>query len=238
VPDRGATLRLVLSCEHARNRVPRRWAGLFRGRERVLASHRGYDIGALELARYLGRRLGVPLHAAPATRLLIDPNRSLGHPRLFSDRSRRLPIHEREALRDQLYHPHRSAVEHAVATLVAGGARVLHLGVHSFTPRLGGETRRADVGLLYDPGRALEQEIAGVLAGRLTEGPLRIRRNYPYRGTADGFTTYLRTRFRPSRYAGLELEVNQRLAVGPAGPRRRLQRFLASSLAEILAPPP
>ena len=38
---------------------------------------------------------------------------------------------------------------------------------------------------------------------------LRVRRNYPYVGYADGLTTYLRTRFAAKLYAGLEIEINQ-----------------------------
>jgi hypothetical protein len=38
-----------------------------------------------------------------------------------------------------------------------------------------------------------------------------VRRNYPYRGTADGFTTYLRRQFSARKYLGIELEVNQSL---------------------------
>ena len=33
--------------------------------------------------------------------------------------------------------------------------------------------------------------------------------NFPYLGTDDGFTTYLRTKFADADYAGIELEVNQ-----------------------------
>ena len=32
------------------------------------------------------------------------------------------------------------------------GRRVIHISSHSFTPELNGKVRRADVGLLYDPG--------------------------------------------------------------------------------------
>jgi hypothetical protein len=39
---------------------------------------------------------------------------------------------------------------------------------------------------------------------------LRVRRNYPYLGRADGLTTYLRRRFPAGAYIGVELEVNQR----------------------------
>jgi hypothetical protein len=44
---------------------------------------------------------------------------------------------------------------------------------------------------------------------------LRVRRNYPYRGVADGFTTALRRRFPADLYLGIELEVNQRLLRSP-----------------------
>jgi hypothetical protein len=47
---------------------------------------------------------------------------------------------------------------------------------------------------------------------------LRIRRNYPYAGTDDGFMPYIRTRFSAATYIGVEIEINQALVVG--APRR------------------
>jgi predicted N-formylglutamate amidohydrolase len=96
--------------------------------------------------------------------------------------------------------------------------RVVHVGVHTFTPTLNGRRRTADIGLLYDPDRPFEVEIADALALRLraVAPRLRVRRNYPYRGAADGLTTTLRRRFPGSRYAGLEIEVNQGLLRKPA----------------------
>ena len=38
---------------------------------------------------------------------------------------------------------------------------------------------------------------------------LKVRYNYPYLGSADGFATYLRKQF-PEYYIGIELEVNQK----------------------------
>jgi hypothetical protein len=34
--------------------------------------------------------------------------------------------------------------------------------------------------------------------------------NEPYKGTDDGFTTYLRQKFRDTEYLGIEVEVNQK----------------------------
>ena len=39
---------------------------------------------------------------------------------------------------------------------------------------------------------------------------LSIRCNYPYKGNADGFTTYLRKQFSEKKYLGIELEINQK----------------------------
>jgi len=36
------------------------------------------------------------------------------------------------------------------------------------------------------------------------------RRNYPYLGCSDGFTTWLRQRFPERCYVGIELEINQK----------------------------
>jgi predicted N-formylglutamate amidohydrolase len=87
----------------------------------------------------------------------------------------------------------------------------VHIGVHSFTPRLDGVVRQTDVGLLYDPQRASERTWCHVFKDAF--GPFntqwRLRFNYPYRGSADGFTTYLRHCFSAQRYVGIELEVNQ-----------------------------
>ena len=45
----------------------------------------------------------------------------------------------------------------------------------------------------------------------IADPSLRIRRNYPYLGKADGFVTHLRRRFKSEDYIGIELEMNQAL---------------------------
>lgn len=228
---------LLLSCEHGGARVPADLRGAFRGAGGALASHRGLDEGALELARRLAREAGAPLVATTVSRLVVDPNRSGGHPGLFSEWSRRLPRAEREALVARYWRPHRERVERAARALSAHGARVLHVGVHSFTPRWRGHARRADVALLYDPARPLERAFAARWLQELgaLRPELRLRRNYPYRGAADGLTTSLRRRLGPRRYLGLELEVSQSFPQGPRRAWRALQSDLSRSLLAALA---
>lgn len=214
-----APLQLVLTCEHGGHRVPAPLRARFRGAAEVLASHRGWDRGALAVARQLARALHAPLHAATISRLVVDLNRSATHPRVFSQWTRDLPPAERERLLAAHHRPHRDAVERDIARRLARGGRVLHVAVHSFTPVLDGEVRRADVGVLFDPARREEGAFYRRWKRAFAEAapPWRVLANDPYRGTSDGLTTALRRRF-PRGYLGLELELNQRLFA--ADPRR------------------
>jgi predicted N-formylglutamate amidohydrolase len=227
---------LLLTCEHGGNRVPRAYASCFRGAAAVLASHRGWDPGALPLARKLARRFGLPLRSVTTSRLLVEANRSPENPRIWSPYTAGLPPQERQRILDRHYWPHRRDVEAAVRASVAARRRVVHVAVHSFTPRIDGEVRKGDVGLLYDPARPRERGLAlrwqGIL--RDLDPTLRVRRNHPYRGIADGLATWLRRRFRDADYAGFELEVNQ--AVFEGSRRREIERTLAASLERLLEP--
>jgi predicted N-formylglutamate amidohydrolase len=223
---------MILTCEHGGNRVPAGFAGLFRIDRQVLQTHRGYDQGALELARAMSRHFRAPLIASTTTRLLVDLNRSEGHRRLFSEYSAALDEAVRLRLLDRHYRPYRCQVEALVAEQFAQGRAVLHVSVHSFTPMLDGQIRQADVGLLYDPARLLERQLCHTwqAAIRRLRPDLRVRRNYPYLGTSDGLTTHLRRQFPADRYAGLELEINQRWPQEGNPGWRQLRRSLIESL--------
>lgn len=207
-PDEVA---LLLTCEHGGNVVPRRYRSLFRGKDRLLATHRGYDIGARAAARYLQRALGAPLVCATVTRLLVDLNRSAGNPALFPEFTRKLPPAERQQILESYYNPYRKLVTDWISTQIARGDSVLHVSVHSFTPMLNGKRRRVDIGFLYDPSRKREQKLCVEWQARLQAcgRGWQVRRNYPYRGVSDGFIPALRRRFPASRYAGVEVEINQ-----------------------------
>ncbi|MBW3533885.1 MAG: N-formylglutamate amidohydrolase [Gemmatimonadetes bacterium] len=232
-------MRLLLTCEHAGARVPAPWRELFEGGHDLLASHRGHDIGAWALARHLARTLDAPLLGHHVTRLLVDANRSPGHPRFFSEITRGLPPAERARLVREHWEPHRRRVREAIDGLLARGGPVVHVGVHTFTPVLRGVARTMDVGLLYDPSRRREASLCASWKEALVrrDPTLRVRRNRPYLGISDGLVTALR-RERPERsYAGVELEVSQGALSDPSL-RRRLYGALAETLAEALSAPP
>ena len=218
---------LLITCEHGGNRIPARYRRAFAGGARALASHEGYDPGALELARDFARRLGAPLFYSDTSRLLVELNRSLPHARIFSRYARRLAPEERREVLQRYYLPYRASVEARVASAIRRGRGVVHLSCHSFTPRLAGRVRTTDVGLLFDPQRAAEAALCRrwQLALAKYDRSLRVKRNYPYRGCADGFTTYLRASFGPV-YLGIELEVNQRFPREGGERWKRLRRAL------------
>lgn len=235
--DTPRPTQLVLSCEHGGHEVPDAFAPLFEGRQAVIESHRGWDPGALELARRMAGALGAPLHAATTTRLLVDLNRSIGHRGLFSEFSRRLPAAQRDDLVARYYRPHRDAVEGDIDRFIAAGGRVLHIASHSFTPALAGVERRADVAWLYDPRRAAESAFAidWQDAFDACVPGYRLRRNYPYQGRDDGLTSALRRRHPASVYRGIELEVNQRFYYAGGAPWERVCAGLVETLAALCA---
>ena len=227
---------IVVTCEHGGNRIPPEYAGLFRGWHHALLSHRGYDAGALAMARDLASVLRAPLVASTVTRLLIDLNRSLSNPAAWSEATRWLSPAEKQRLVREHYAPHHRRVAAIVGTAVASGHRVIHLASHSFTPVLDGQARRADVGLLYDPARRGEATLARRWKAAFAEQAprLRVRRNYPYAGKGDGLTRCLRRRFSPARYVGIELELNQSFVQRNGKPWRDLRACVAATLQTAL----
>jgi len=229
--------RVFLSCEHGGNRIPPAHQELFRRHQQLLATHRGYDIGILPFARRLARELGVPLHVATVSRLLVDMNRSPANPRLYSEITRRLPRSVKEEILAKNYYPYRQAVIALAENIVARGERALHFSLHSFTPELGEEVRRADVGLLYDPARQLEKSFCLSLQQALVakDEELQVRRNYPYRGKADGLVVALRRRLPEDRYLGIEIEFNQAFPLRRPQAWHRLQQTFIAALRQTLA---
>ncbi|MDQ6619802.1 MAG: N-formylglutamate amidohydrolase [Pseudomonadota bacterium] len=227
---------LVVTCEHGGNRIPAEYRALFRGDEKRLASHLGFDLGALTLAQELSRQFKAPLVASTVSRLLVELNRSPGHRALYSDRTRALPEAQKARIIARHYEPFRREVLETVRSAVHRCEAVFHLSSHSFTPVLAGETRTADVGILYDPKRVEERRLCRTWSASLGSriAPLRVRRNYPYRGYNDGLTTYLRRLFPEHAYVGVELEVNQKHPRAGGQHWRTLRREIIESIGDLL----
>lgn len=204
-------MKLILTCEHASNALPSKYISIFETHQTRLNTHAGYDIGAFEVYKSLQFLADFSAHY-PWSRLLIEVNRSLGHPKLFSSISKTFDIAEKNKIISEFYQTYRNQIQQKIEEFITEGETVLHLSIHSFTPVLNNKIRAAEIGILYDPSRKVEQDFAKNFKTELKSvfPNFRIRMNYPYLGKSDGFTTSLREQF-SFQYIGIELEVNQKL---------------------------
>ncbi|MCB1942213.1 MAG: N-formylglutamate amidohydrolase [Candidatus Accumulibacter sp.] len=229
---------MVISCEHGGKRVPTHYRDFFEGHHPPLDSHHGFDPGALVMARDLAAAFAAPLVVSTISRLLVDLNRSIGHPRLHSETLRKASADLRLAIVNRYYHPYRAETDSLVRQAIAAHGRVLHLSVHSFTPQLDGEVRTADIGLLYDPARPGETLLCQRWQASLKScgTGFTVRRNYPYRGKDDGHTSWFRRRLPADVYVGIELEINQKHVFRGGRHWPALRAMVVESLRQLLAP--
>jgi len=194
----------IVTCEHASPHIPENCPALPEG----LPEHRIYDRGAAESAERFAEKNSAKLFSFKVSRMLIDANRSITNRYVFSKYAHSLPENIRlKALIDH-YIPFRTAVYDAINET----DRAIHLSFHSYTPELYDKVRDYEIGILYDPARSPEKDIAGGLIKYIkAKSGLRVRANKPYKGNADGHTTSLRKQFAPVKYSGIEIEFNQAL---------------------------
>ena len=205
-------MKLILTCEHGGNNIPEAYEKYFKNKA-VLKTHRGYDLGALDLFKTL-ESLSYTSYCSKTSRSLVELNRSLHHKNLFSEFTKDLPNIETAEIISTYYLPYRLAVENNIKSYIENGETVLHLSIHSFTPILNNIERNCDIGLLFDSSKKAEKCFCKQFkTDLLKQNPsLKVRFNYPYLGKADGFTTHLRKQF-PTNYLGIEIEVNQKFAI-------------------------
>jgi len=230
-------LALLFTVEHGDNKVPPEYAHLFVGQESVLASHRGHDPGAGELAIRFATRFHAPCERAEITRLLVDQNRSVHNRRaLFSEYSRPLSSDKKEEILSAFYWPYQDAVRARIANLLQDYDVVLHLAIHSFTPELRGRVRNCEIGLMYDPKRPLEKEFCCRWQAEIEslDPGLRVRRNYPYQGDSDGIVRSMRRLWPVESYIGLQIEVNQKFPFGDRDIWKRVQKVIIEGFDRVL----
>ncbi len=206
---------ILTTCEHSGNTIPSSYKHLFKEYTNLLKSHRGYDIGALELYEYMVNELSDMHVCYGITRLLIDPNRSLQNRSLFSEVTKCLDKNNKQYIIDTFYNTYRNGVQTLITMSNKNRTPVTHISVHTFTPELNDKKRTADIGLLYDTKHPVEKELCTSIRDHINRiaPELQVRLNYPYRGVSDGFVSYLRKHFDQAQYTGIELEVNQRFVL-------------------------
>lgn len=223
-------LQLIITCEHASNSIPKPYQQYFSHALPILDSHRGLDIGAADVFNVLINMLNCYKLQGKYSRLLIELNRSLNAKDLFSSFTTQLSLLEKQRIIKTYYQPYIDEVQQQVEQGLFEKKRVLHLSIHSFTPVMNEVERKCDIGLLYDSRRVNEKSFCSDLKQMIISknSELTVRKNYPYKGSADGLTTICRKKF-GDNYMGIEIELNQKLLTDLQS-RKKIGLFLGSCL--------
>lgn len=215
---------LLLTCDQGGWRTPSRLRSLLQGTpietaqvpsaigaSSALKRH-DTDRAAFVAARRLATMTGAKLIANESRADLIDVGRSLHHRGLLTLAVRRLPQTTRAAIIDEIYQPYRQQVTAGLESLIRQHGYVVHLSVRTYAAKTkDGKWRRGDIGLLYDPASQDELDWSLDLIDELYDRQmnLKVRRNYPTRGTNDSLAKAIRARLSGQSYIGVELTLNR-----------------------------
>ena len=156
---------VLLLCDHAGRHVPPELEQLGLSDE-ALARHIGWDIGAADLTRELARLLDAPAILNHMSRLVIDPNRRPGTPTSIPEISDGCVVPGNQGLdaggpgraRAAATSCPTTAPSPAASPPSAAPASVpAVIAIHSFTPRMNGEDRPWQVGVLWRGDRRLSR---------------------------------------------------------------------------------
>lgn len=211
---------VLLTCEHASNRLPDGWSWADEDRW-LVNTHWAVDLGIGAITKELAAAIDATAVLARFSRLLIDANRAPTDAdlcRKVAD-GREVALNrgigpDEVARRLATYHqPFHDAVDRELT----GRAGNLVLSMHSFTPVYeGGPPRWMELGVLFDEEEELAVRCAEVLRGHGFVTAL----NEPWSGKG-GLMFSPRGHAMRHGWRALEVEVRQDLAVNP-GYRRRI----------------
>ncbi len=208
---------LVLTCEHATNRLPPGVAASALERE-ILTTHWGWDIGGWALTRELARRLGTGAVGGRWSRLWVDLNRRVDEETVLRETVEGSPISwnrglsekDREQRLLEFHRPYHDEVDRQIVRRTVRGIRPLIFAVHTFTPIWNRRPRNFEIGVLYDR----DEREARRFTRSLRAAGLSVRYNEPYSGKK-GLMYSAHRHGTHHDLRCLELEVNQGLFADP-----------------------
>lgn len=230
---------VLLLCDHAGREVPPELEQLGLS-EAALAQHIGWDIGAAEATRELARLLDAPAILDHMSRLVVDPNRRPGTPTSIPEISDGCVVPGNQGLTmatqvDRVLHwflPYHRAIARRIAAFRRAGRIPVVIAIHSFTPRMNGEDRPWQVGVLWRGDRRLA---APVLAALEARGDLVVGDNQPYTGLRDfGFTVQFHAQRTRLPHIMFELRQDE---IATTGAALRYARIVYEVLREPLRDP-
>lgn len=221
----------LLVSDHAGQAIPTALADLgVRAEDR--ARHIGWDIGIDGVGRLLASRLGALLIEQTYSRLVIDCNRTPGHPTAIvtvSDGTI-IPVNndltaEAASMRTlEIFDPYHTRIGEELDRREEQGLETFLVALHSFTPEMGGIKRPWQAGVLHNH----DPRFGRLLVEILRENGLITGDNEPYELTdTSDYTIPIHGERR--RIPHVELEIRQDLIESEAG-----QTEWADRLANVL----
>lgn len=151
-----ARSRIVLTCDHASNRMPRR-LGTLGLDDAAREEHIAWDPGAAPVARRMARLLDAPLVLTGYSRLVRDCNRPAHVPSAVPSISAGIVIPgnqtidpaARAAREAELFVPYHAAIATILDARRSAGTPTAIMAIHSFTPDYPGLVRPWRIGIAY-----------------------------------------------------------------------------------------
>jgi predicted N-formylglutamate amidohydrolase len=222
----------LVVCEHAANRVPRSLGSL--GLQPAdICRHIAWDLGAIEVAEGIARRLDGMLVVQRYSRLVVDCNRDPMLPDAITTFSEdtaipgNVGIDERERARRlaEVWAPFHDAVDRVVTDRIAAGRPTALVTVHTFTPVYRGVSRPWHVGIISTDERRLAE---GALEALRRDPALIVGDNEPY-SAKDNVDYTIRRHGRDRGLPHIMIEIRNDIIGDKGGQQAWVER-----LAEIL----
>ena len=218
--DTARAPRVLLTCEHASEALPRPYRWSSGDAARLLGTHWAFDPGAADCTRELARELGCLGVLSTFSRLLIDPNRPLASSTLIRSHCDGAAVELNdgidEADRDwrlwRMYVPYHMAIGKAAEACDP----TLILSIHTFTENYEGERRDFEVGVLCT-SEAQERVAKKIQIQLASAYGFDTRLNEPWSGV-DGFmysADSLAVARGPGQCTAIMLEVRNDLLTDP-----------------------
>lgn len=183
----------VIVCDHASNRIPKALGTLGLSKTN-LNKHIAWDPGTEDIGLHLSKALDAPAIISGYSRLVTDLNRGHDSDECMREVSDKVKIPgnvaltptERTQRLDEIFWPYHRQVDLALRRYLERGVAPVLLSIHSFTPKMDGQRRPWQLGILWNK----EEELAQSLIARLRrDNPgLKVGENEPYSLKSEHFT--------------------------------------------------
>lgn len=190
IVNENSSFPVLLLCEHAGFAIPKALENLGVSNE-VLMSHRGWDIGAEEVARGVSDKLNAPLILQRYSRLVIDSNRPPYSSTSIPSESDgvRIPANanvseiERCLRIEEIFDPMNAAIE----SMFKSNHWKACFSIHSFTPVLNKEIRPWQAGFISRKDHKTPESLINAIHSQFSEMKLVVNKPYQIDDDTDWF---------------------------------------------------